>query len=206
MTGVLTLWVCTRSFASLLDQDIQFQLSLSSNNDHNDNNSDIFIFTKKWFQTSKISLGYDQWLLRHRQYRALQRLVTLINAVFGTNMTLFLADAILYYSTGVFEVFVQDSKNYDGSKVFRLSFFFLNTCVILIFSADVSHQMNVMKEWLALDRIKGNIPIDQLRIYLNDLEMRVVAVKGSNIFSLTFSVIAQIVALTVTYFVICVQN
>lgn len=203
LMGVLTLWSCSKSMAGILRQDIQLQSG----------NNELFTLTQKWLHGYKDQLvaspvvRFKEMGCRQKQYFTLQRLTRLVNQVHGTNMLLFLVDAVLYYSTGFIEVFIEESGNFDVSKIFRIVFFFANTCAIMWYAADVPCQMgNAFKEWMVTEGIKEGIKLDQLHIFVNDLQMNEISLKASEIFPVTFQVIAQLVGVTVTYFVICIQG
>lgn len=49
-----------------------------------------------------------------------------------------------------------------------------------------------LKEWLSEDNNRREIPTDQLQLTLNELDTHTVAIKGSNIIPVTYSLLANV--------------
>lgn len=79
----------------------------------------------------------------YKRYLALKQLAKLINIVYGSNVTLFLTESILYYAVTFDDIFVKHGRDYDYSNAIRLIFYFGNTCAVLFFAADVSKQVTL---------------------------------------------------------------
>lgn len=90
--------------------------------------------------------------------------------------------------------------------------------------------MNVLKLWLASEEGKRQLPSNELHIILNELDNHQVSIKAANTFPMTYTVLThvrqfyfelntccqekhhvtnflyfQVVEVTVTFFIICVQ-
>lgn len=53
-------------------------------------------------------------------------------------------------------------------------------------------QVEKLKQWLSNDTFRKNVPFDTLFIVVNEIDNHVVAIKGNGIFSITYSVVANV--------------
>lgn len=53
-------------------------------------------------------------------------------------------------------------------------------------------QVEKLKQWLSNDTYRKDIPIDTLFIVVNEIDNHVIAMKGNGIFSITYSVVANV--------------
>lgn len=125
LMSALTLWTSAYSFSLNLfrfsDSDkLSFDLNKGEKNCQQD--------------------GAKEWIKIYSEYKALARLAHLMNMAIGSNVTIFLMEAILYYATRLDEVFFKETTH-DACEVVRFIFFFCNTTAILLFSADVCNQV-----------------------------------------------------------------
>jgi len=171
-----------------------------------------------------------RWLGIYKQYLSLKQLTNMINSVIGPSVTCALFAGILEYAIGLDEIFVEKSSQLKNSAA--IIFYFLSKISFVLISADVCRKMTTFKEWLSVDENRVGIPSDQLSFIINELDTNVVAIKGSNIFPLTYGLAAnvskllnliafakvgerhhltkmyfllQLAGITITYFIICVQ-
>lgn len=176
LMAVLTMWLPTRSFSQYL---------VLKNTRHSDN--DIQLASLRSWEQIKRYLNF------------LRELSTLINNLFGSHMTLFLVHSILEYAISFNVVLIKGggggsggSGSYDLAASICFIYFLGTTCAILLFSADVCHQMEKLKEWLAPEENRIQLTTQNLVIILNDLDNHVISIKGSNIFPVTYALVASV--------------
>lgn len=190
MMGSITLWTCAHSFAQQLQDEM-----LQQTDDDN-----AFILMSRKLKTDSQLGAYDTV---HNNYLALKKFTSLINSMFDSNVTCFLLDAVLYYSTSFNEVFIEGVGFTDWNKSFRVLFFFCNMCIALLISAEIVHCMQALKDWLVFavlnpagrqlfQRKELAIPLEEIHIYINDLASDVISMKGSDVFSITYSLLANV--------------
>lgn len=147
------------------------------------------------------------------EYESIKELCSLFNRTLGSLVTYFLVDVTLIYAINMGNFF----RGLAGF-VFTLSFTFF-FIIILVLAADVVHkvqqrilpiniselfklpdffsmlgQMNRLKIWLGKPKNRNGISggIDQIAFIMNDLDTNAVAIKGSNIYAINFSLLASV--------------
>lgn len=122
-------------------------------------------------------------------------------------LAIYIIDDILYYSTNINEVFILQQHS-DWTTALRNVFYLLHTICVLIFSADIVRQMEVMYEFLnilvALDpksckmlsmirKPEENlISTERYLVYVNHLGKNSISLKVANIFPITYSLVANV--------------
>ncbi len=134
------------------------------------------------------------WETIKTHLKFLRELSTLMNNLFGGHMTMFSVHSILEYAISFNVVLFKGgrSASYDVAATICFIYFLGTTCAILLFSADVCHQMEKLKEWLASEENRMQLCTQTLVMTLNDLDSHVISVKGSNIFPVTFALVASV--------------
>lgn len=186
LVAVVTLWTRSRSFSTLIRNYIdKYQ---------NANVSPI-----SWPDF------IEQWVKIDHQFTALQKLSTLISKKFGMILGLLIIDDMLYYSTNFNEVFVSQ-RNTNWMTMLRELLYFGNITAVLLFSANMVSQVEVLHDLLRLCKPplqhvghsettvnRGSfLPFEQYQIFLNELKIDSVAVKAANIFPVTYSLLANV--------------
>lgn len=207
LMGALTFWVATRSFAKFVEhgglltgshlagkENIQIEKYISG---MLTKAQIMSISTEKLAEKGKQFSGgvtAEKWLRIEKYLRSLHLLGQLINSAFGSNVTLFLIECVVYYATSIDQVFFEGASFENGAWARKLSltFFFLNACLILIVAADITQQMNTIKEWLSVDENRKQVPADQVHVILNEVDSNLVALKGNSIFPITYALLANV--------------
>lgn len=171
-----------------------------------------------------------QWADIYRIYTSLKQISWCINQILGLFITCYLTAGILEYALGLDEVFIEKGDR-DWTSSICIMFFFLDRCVVICLAADITRIMQKFKVWLAEKHNRLDIKSDQLYLIINELDKNVVAIKGSNVFPISYALAAdvrrehlttfssagcvikfgmfhfyqQMAGMTVTYFIICVQ-
>lgn len=65
--------------------------------------------------------------------------------------------------------------------------------------------MDSLKEWLSADENNGKVTLYQLQVILDELNSNQFGIKASGVFTITYNLVANIIGITVTYFIICIQ-
>lgn len=63
---------------------------------------------------------------------------------------------------------------------------------VLNFVYTFCSQMDSFKEWFGLERNRKNIPVEEVPFLLNEINTHAVAIKGNNIFPVTYSLAANV--------------
>ncbi|CAL8072518.1 unnamed protein product [Orchesella dallaii] len=66
--------------------------------------------------------------------------------------------------------------------------------------------LETIKLWLKKGDNAKKVPSDELNLVLHEIIAKDIGIRGSDIFTLTYDVVAAILSLIVTFFVICVQQ
>lgn len=187
---VMTMWTCSRAFALYLQQTTTEAYLQGSQT----------IFTTKLRIRPKLHSLNETWLKIQANLEFLRKMSASMNKLFGQNVTLFLSESVLYYSIGFNDVFVEAAAEHNGRDwgvMIRFLVFFGSTCAIMITAADVTYQMDSLKEWLSVEENRMQVELHHLQVLLNQVDTHLVSVKGSNIFPITYGVIANVSKLAV---------
>lgn len=133
---VLTVWTTTYLFSRKLEDDIR-----QTNKNYN-----WSLLTHTHIPSIALSQNLKQfnkrssssWSDIYKMYQSVRNLCDLVNKAIGTLSTLYLADCILFLSTGMDSVLVTKEVRV---KV-RLLFFVCNYAFVFILSADACNQVN----------------------------------------------------------------
>lgn len=60
--------------------------------------------------------------------------------------------------------------------------------------------MASIKDWLAFQKNQKVVPVEQLTMVLNQIDTNAVALKGNNVFTITYSTLANVNLLMTTYY------
>ncbi len=197
LMAVLTLWTATKSFALILECSPHEEYLMSVFM------SKVQVITlsrhPNYKCTGLLAAGREtKWGKVKNYLKSLKILSKLINQVFGSNVTIFLLEAVVYYATSFDQVFIESHRVDGGSghqeygAMIRLIFYFTSACIILLLSADVCHQMNRLKEWLGQEENRAEVPQDCLMMILNEVDSGLVAVRGNDIFPVTYTLVANV--------------
>lgn len=151
------------------------------------------------------------WTTVQYHFTSLQILSDNINNIFGGIITGFLIGTVINYSTSFDTIFAHGyAKSLSYFAVMKLLIwtllFFCNASAIFYFSADISHQINkTVKGWLKRSDNRRMVTVDETILLLKDLDDNSIAITGSNVFPITYSLVASVLGSTITYFIICVQ-
>lgn len=197
LMAVLTVWTALKSFSLILEGSSEDEYLMSVFM------SKVQVITLSRHPNYKCG-GFlaggreSKWVKVENYLKSIKILSKLINQVFGSHVTIFVLEAVVYYATSFDQVFIESHRG-DGGRghqeygaMIRLVFYFTSACIILLFSADVCHQMNRLKEWLGREENRGEVPQDCLMIVLNEVDSNLVAVRGSDIFPVTYTLVANV--------------
>ncbi|CAL8126862.1 unnamed protein product [Orchesella dallaii] len=186
--GVLSLWLPAAAFAE----------GFKDENDDDDEDED------ERNSEEKILEAAAQWPCIEEQYLCLKNLSDLINNAFGAMVFSYTFSSIFYYSINL-DAFLLTS---DILKRIRLVVLYLGAVILYILAADVCRQVGYLETWLseyADDESKSNVPFHRLTVILNELSTNTIGISGWNVFTVTYSVVANMTSVLITYFIICVQ-
>ncbi len=174
-----TMWTSVNHLVYFLD-----------NNSTKENSKQDFIFVGKHI-IIEMECRHKGWLSIYSQYLSLKQLTNMINPIIGFSVTCSLAAGVLEYAIGLDEVFVEKTASQLANSA-GIIFYFFNKITFIMISADVCRKISGFKEWLSVDENRVGIPPDQLSFIVNELDTNVVAVKGSNIFPVTYALAANV--------------
>lgn len=143
------------------------------------------------FSSKLRSNGSMSWQKVHGEYKSLKKLSVLINTLIGTNVALFVPFATVYFATSLEHVFLGNLPM-DFGRMARTAFFYLDELTILLVSADVCHRLASLGDWIADDKHRDTVPVRDLQYVLFELDQHTVAIKGRNIFPITYSLVGNV--------------
>lgn len=133
------------------------------------------------------------WIDIYQQFKSIKRLSRMINQYLGTNVTCFISTAILFFATSLDDIVTERQKSI---MLIRVIFIYCNYGAILIVAADINHQIQQTEDCLTLYKEPGNaISIEDMfcaGVLRSELEKKVVAIRGSNVFPITYSHLANV--------------
>lgn len=140
-TNTIMLWSAAKAFTCRLQLDIETKGKREremwkkyGSSQHSA--QDITSMVAYGFQEN-VEIGGFKWSDVYRQFTVIQRLAMLINIGLGSQVTWYLAEAVMYYS-------VRLNKFLTSTDIFvrvDLAIFYFTTFGILIFSADICSQV-----------------------------------------------------------------
>lgn len=161
-----------------------------------------------------------KWADIYAQFQFLKRLSRLINKIVASNVTFLVAVVSLYYAINIGQTLLNNGNTVDvhiilKSKMVRSIFYYVEYGMILLVAADVgrqvsfkisdathnlflpclklfSVQMDTLRDWLSVTDNRKQVPLDELCLTINELDKQVVAVKGSHVFPITYSLLANV--------------
>ncbi|CAL8072524.1 unnamed protein product [Orchesella dallaii] len=144
----------------------------------------------------------SNWLEIYQHFKAIQRLSLAVNIALGSIVTWFLAEAIMYYSKNLTDLLRSTDIFWTIDKI---SFYVL-TVGIFIFSADICNQLENVKLWFYRGENRKTVPSDEFNLILHEMIAKDIGIRGSNIFTITYSFLALFLSTIVTFFIICLQD
>lgn len=136
--SVLTVWAETKNLEELL--------KVTSNTDAVDETlfgRKIVEFTGPQAPQTKFQYGARHkrnivWTTLRAKFNTIAKLSGLLNSLLGHNMSLFIVESLVYYTTNLEEfVIVGGSKVQNLPRIVVMLVFFVNFCTILPLAADV---------------------------------------------------------------------
>ncbi|CAL8110853.1 unnamed protein product [Orchesella dallaii] len=173
LLSVLTLWSTSHAYATRLKRYAKDQLWAN------------LAGSRSISSMSVLDKPCEKWMELYQSYKGIRTLSQLINNAYGNMTTAFIAESILYHSMNMDAIFLTN----DGFNQARLIFFILSSSSTFIFSADICTQMDSLKGWLSNDENRRNVPLDELNVVLHELQTTVIGIRGSNIFTITYSLV-----------------
>lgn len=150
------------------------------------------------------------WAKIEASYGSLLQIANSVNKSFGITLAICIINDVLYYSTNFHQVFIIQPQH-DWHTALRNALFFCNTCVLLMFAANIERQMNCVYEfldfsvtskmekgsaWTTTNKINGKgsayFSPEEYLLYVNYFSRNRVTVKAANIFPVTYSLIATV--------------
>lgn len=120
-----------------------------------------------------------------RDYIHIRKFSTLMNHTFGNFVTCYLLNTSVYYAVAFYGIS-------HWSAVVTRMFYLGGAVIILVISADVTKQVQSMKEWLSYNTNVDLIPQDMLQVMWQELETNQVAIRGSNVYPVTYSLVSNV--------------
>lgn len=157
------------------------------------------------------------WPVIKQEYKYLKTLATMINDLFGPAYICFIVGTIFYYSTKFSKYILHEINGIADiiDFVFVIIDFLANVVTYLL-SADIctrvsifiriaryssnfsSHkllhnfQMQTTKKWMAMERIKKQIPLDEMDRMLRELDEKNVGIKITRSRPVTYGLLAKV--------------
>lgn len=137
MAIVITLWLPVRSFSDMIGKDFEgksdfARFHLGNSNLFQNLNSPNSIDKK------------DKLKIIMKNYSLLLELSKQINILYGTNITCFIFESIIFYALSIDNLFNMSKESeitMEGTKILRFFFFFASFMCSLIMSTDICHQV-----------------------------------------------------------------
>ncbi|CAL8126878.1 unnamed protein product [Orchesella dallaii] len=86
--------------------------------------------------------------------------------------------------------------------------YFISAATFYAFGADVSDQVKTVENWISKATLENDrlncIPTEQTQVILHEIQERRIGIHCGKI-TLTYSMVANIMGVVMTYFIICVQ-
>lgn len=184
---ILILWLHVSDFVAELQESLYSKPS-----------NVMFVTTKKDLNKD----GHISWHKFKQHYLSLHQLAAMTNKSIGTRMTVYLMELVVYFSTNIDEIFREASLamhsqqvTWNVLRIGSVTIYFLKACIMLYFSASVSHKMGIFKVWLRKEMMSGNkmgIPMEQVTVIISDLECNALGIMASQMFTITPSLIAAV--------------
>ncbi len=155
--AILTAWAPAYQFAQALTRDLNLSIKYLSWARYSNDETKTMTMTSK-MQSSHVQLslfekvkpvGYSsfgreqdeteklQWAEVYRTYQSLRQLCEIINKTFGSLLTVYLANVILFNATGMDSVLYIRNISYQ----IRMMFFIVNSTLMMVFAADTCRQV-----------------------------------------------------------------
>ncbi|CAL8072522.1 unnamed protein product [Orchesella dallaii] len=144
----------------------------------------------------------SNWQEIYGHFKAIQKLSLAINVALGSLVTWFLAEAIMYYSKNLTDLVTST----DIFRRINKSSYYGMIVGIFLFSADICNQLENVKLWFYRGENRKTVPSDELNLVLHEMIAKDIGIRGSNIFTITYSFLALFLSTIVTFFIICLQD
>ncbi|CAL8072516.1 unnamed protein product [Orchesella dallaii] len=177
LSYVVTLWIVANTFAKEIKATECNEVVLIEENE---------AVLRHYSKSTNIL----EWPEIYNRYKSIRKLAAMINQAFGSLVTAFMAEAIIFYSISLDATLTTN----DFFKKANMLHFYCTTFGILFISADICNQMVAIKSWLANDENRKKVPYDEMQIVLYDLLTNEVGIRGSNVFTITYSLVANILS------------
>ncbi|CAL8072398.1 unnamed protein product [Orchesella dallaii] len=199
LSGVVTLWYAVGKTINFLnnpsiEKDVDDRASSQKSKSNSINSSMTSIIQTK--------TEFNVWTVVYSKYQEIRTLSQLINKALGSVVTLSLARAILYNSANMDDVLF--SPKIPGRILLVL--LMINDGVTFFLAANICVQMESFKVWLSNDGNRKHAPYDQMFIVLNDVNTATIGIRGSNIFTISHSLLWNVLTSVVTFFIMCLQS
>lgn len=142
----------------------------------------------------KVGKMEAKWEMVEMNWRRLQMLTKLINKAYGSNVTVFIAEVVVYYAISFNQVFIEGTGSIgeELSAMIRLVLYFGSACFILLLAADVGHQVQELKTWFGREGNRRQVKQDYIFVMLNEVDTGAVAIRGHDVFPVTYTLVANV--------------
>ncbi|CAL8126848.1 unnamed protein product [Orchesella dallaii] len=143
----------------------------------------------------------SKWSSIAWKYRYLRGFSKRFNQAYGQLVFAYVWNSILMYSTRLDSLFTSP----DIFFRYRGLYFYISVVMIFLFAADCSRQAQKITTWLSIGNNSIKVTSDNAFALIgNDLNRNNIAVCGLGVFTITYSLAANVAGLVVTYFIICI--
>ncbi|CAL8072528.1 unnamed protein product [Orchesella dallaii] len=167
----LTLWTAANSFSKRIEKHFPLQNYTLPENEMRE------------IEEKDDSMN---WTNVYQQFDAIRILSHLINISGCHIVSSYLLEASLSYSVNLDGILLTK----DAFRRANQMFYYACTASILFFSADICRKLESLKLWLSEEGNRIKIPEDEFNMVLHEMMAKDIGIKGSNVFTITYSFLA----------------
>ncbi len=142
--------------------------------------------TDKFFPLKSI----DHFRNLHQEYTALKQFSSLVNQVISFQMLLYIITSVLYFSSNL------DGLIITSNLIFKIRAvsFHIHATIIYLIAADIPYRVKAFTDWisdLTLNQLDV-FPGSGLAVVLHDVNVHRVGITGNNVFTITYTFLANV--------------
>lgn len=127
------------------------------------------------------------------QFQDLVKLSTKINKLIGHYLTCFIIETVLFLSINLEGVLAHDSTHHDWNSLLSVTIYFVVIVSIFLLAANISQKIAYFKSWLHVKKNRELFEkISDVHIILSQIDSHAVSIKASNVFPVTYGLLANV--------------
>ncbi|CAL8126866.1 unnamed protein product [Orchesella dallaii] len=165
----------------------------------------FWLSAKSFVMKIRSMTSFQYWPEVYREYLKLKKYGDLTNRAFGLLYLLYTLTALFYYSINLDKFLT----SHDLLVRLKYSVYYINLVSTFVLAADINKRVSFELElWISQNVNEESISIrtqNQLTLILHEITNNRIGMSGYYLFTVTYSIAAQMASILITYFIICVQ-